>query len=115
MADAQVEYKRVDLWSYEARNGASLAQSFTIRSKYNFSFPPVEIDAINPALWAKENLKREPQLNIWQCTGSKYGAEIRSKLTCVLLAATWSHRRLNWTTMLHVQSNIDVYGRSLRL
>ena len=35
MADAQVEYKRVDLQSYEARNGASLAQSF----KYNFSFP----------------------------------------------------------------------------
>ena len=35
MADAQVEHKRVDLQSYEARNGASLAQSF----KYNFSFP----------------------------------------------------------------------------
>ena len=35
MADAQVEYKRVDLQSYEARNGASFAQSF----KYNFSFP----------------------------------------------------------------------------
>ena len=35
MADAQVEYKRVDLQSYEARNGASLAHSF----KYNFSFP----------------------------------------------------------------------------
>ena len=35
MADAQVEYKRVDLQSYEARKGASLAQSF----KYNFSFP----------------------------------------------------------------------------
>ena len=35
MADAQVEYKRVDLQSYEARNGASLAQSF----KYKFSFP----------------------------------------------------------------------------
>ena len=26
--DAQVEYKRVDLQSYEARNGASLVQSF---------------------------------------------------------------------------------------
>ena len=35
MADAQVEYKRVKIQSYEARNGASLAQSF----KYNFSFP----------------------------------------------------------------------------
>ena len=35
MADAQIEYKRVDLQSYEARNGASLAQSF----KYKFSFP----------------------------------------------------------------------------
>ena len=35
MADARVEYKRVDLQSYEARNGVSLAQSF----KYNFSFP----------------------------------------------------------------------------
>ena len=36
MADAQVEYKmkRVDLQSYEARNGASFAQSF----KYKFSF-----------------------------------------------------------------------------
>ena len=33
MADAQVKYKRVDLPSYEARNGASLAQSF----KYKFS------------------------------------------------------------------------------
>ena len=28
MADAQVEYQRVDLQSYEARNGASLAQPF---------------------------------------------------------------------------------------
>ena len=35
MADAQVEYKRVDLQSYEARNGASFAQSF----KYKFSCP----------------------------------------------------------------------------
>ena len=35
MSDAQVEYNRVDLQSYEARNGASLAQSF----KYNYSFP----------------------------------------------------------------------------
>ena len=35
MADAQVEYKRVDLQSYEARSGASFAQSF----KYKFSFP----------------------------------------------------------------------------
>ena len=33
MADAQVEYKRVDLQGYETRNGASLAQSL----KYNFS------------------------------------------------------------------------------
>ena len=32
MADAQVEYKRVDLPSYEARDGASFVQS------YNFSF-----------------------------------------------------------------------------
>ena len=35
MADAQVECNRVDFQSYEARNGAFLAQSF----KYNFSFP----------------------------------------------------------------------------
>ena len=35
MADAQVEYKRADLQSYEARNGASFAQWF----KYKFSFP----------------------------------------------------------------------------
>ena len=35
IVDAQVEYKRVDLQSYEARNCASLAQSF----KYNFIFP----------------------------------------------------------------------------
>ena len=35
MADAQVEYKGVDLQSYETRNGASFAQSF----KYEFSFP----------------------------------------------------------------------------
>ena len=28
MADAQVEYKRFDLQSYEARSGASFAQSF---------------------------------------------------------------------------------------
>ena len=32
LSGAQVEYKRVDLQSYEARNGAFLAQSF----KYNF-------------------------------------------------------------------------------
>ena len=35
MADAQVEYKRVDLQSYEACNGASFAQLF----KCMFSFP----------------------------------------------------------------------------
>ena len=35
IADAQVEYKRVDLQSYEARNGASFAQSFN----YKFFFP----------------------------------------------------------------------------
>ena len=35
LSGAQVEYKPVDLQNYEARNGASLAQSF----KYNFSFP----------------------------------------------------------------------------
>ena len=35
MADAQVEYKRVDLQSFEARKGASFAQSF----KYRFSCP----------------------------------------------------------------------------
>ena len=35
MADAQVEYKRVDLQSYEARNGAPFVQSL----KYKFSFP----------------------------------------------------------------------------
>ena len=34
MADAQVEYKRVDLQSYGAGNDASLSQSF----KYKFSF-----------------------------------------------------------------------------
>ena len=34
LSGAQVEYKRVDLQSYEARKGAFLAQSF----KYNFSF-----------------------------------------------------------------------------
>ena len=32
IADAQVEYKRVDLQSYETRNGASFAQSFKGRS-----------------------------------------------------------------------------------
>ena len=50
MADAQVEYKRVELQGYEARDGAILAQSF----KYNYSFPsmypPVKIDAINLVL-----------------------------------------------------------------
>ena len=35
LSDAEVEYKPVDLQSCEARNGASLVQSF----KYNFSFP----------------------------------------------------------------------------
>ena len=44
MADAQVEYKRVDLQSYEARNGASLAQSLPV------DVSPVEIDAINPVI-----------------------------------------------------------------
>ena len=41
MTDAQVEYKCVNLQSYEARNGASVAQSF----KYNFSFL-----SINPVI-----------------------------------------------------------------
>ena len=35
LSGARVKYKPVDLQSYEARNGASLAQSF----KYNFSVP----------------------------------------------------------------------------
>ena len=40
MADAQVEYKRVDLQSYEARKGASFAQSFCASfAQYKFSFP----------------------------------------------------------------------------
>ena len=33
MADAHVEYKRVDLQSYEARNGESFAQSFKVKTK----------------------------------------------------------------------------------
>ena len=33
LGSAQVEYKRVDLQSYEARNGASLAQSFKVKTK----------------------------------------------------------------------------------
>ena len=37
MADAQVEYKRVDLQSYEARNGVSFCAF--VFFKYNFSFP----------------------------------------------------------------------------
>ena len=41
MANARVEYKCVNLQSYEARNGASLAQSF----KYKFSFL-----SINPVI-----------------------------------------------------------------
>ena len=34
MADAQVEYKRVDLQSYEVRSGASFAQSFKYKSRF---------------------------------------------------------------------------------
>ena len=59
MADAQVEYKRVDLQSYEARNGASLAQSF----KYiYFSFPSMYRRL--KSLRAKANLQPEPPLNM---------------------------------------------------
>ena len=84
MADAQVEYKRVDLQSYEARNGASLAQSF----KYKFSFPstvdvsPVEIDAKSQCYNRKQIRSKSRQ-----CTGSQNGAEILGKLTCAARSA----------------------------
>ena len=64
MANAQVEYKRVDLQSYEARNGASLAQSFKYNFKLSVDVSPVGIDAINPVLWAKASLRREPRVSM---------------------------------------------------
>ena len=54
LSGTQVEYKPVDLQSYEARNGASLA---------SVDVSPVEIDAINPVLRAKANLKRDRKSN----------------------------------------------------
>ena len=67
MADAQVEYKRVDLQSYEARNGESLAQSF----KYNFSFPSMyrrlkltrNRSVTSESKFDITNLKREPAMH----------------------------------------------------
>ena len=99
LSGAQVKYKPVDLQSYEARNGASLAQSF----KYNFSFP-----SMYRRLKSARLMQCYERKQIWSETGSQMASEIPRKLTCVL-AAPWSHRRLNWTTMLRVQSNIEVF------
>ena len=57
MTDAQVDYERVDLQSYEARNGAYLA--------FNFSFPSMYIAE----------------------TGSQMASEIISKLSCAARSA----------------------------
>ena len=100
LSGAQVECKRVDLQSYAARNGASLAKSL----KYNFSFP-----SMYHRLKSTRLIQCYERKQIRSKTGSQMASEIRSKLTCVL-AAPWSHRRLNWTTMLRVLSNINVYG-----
>ena len=99
LSGAQVEYKPVDLQSYEARNVASLVQSF----KYNFSFP-----SMYRRLKSTRLIQCYERKQIWSETGSQMASEIPSKLTCVL-TAPWSHRRLNWTAMLCVQSNINVY------
>ena len=99
LSGAQVEYKRVDLQSYEARNGASLAQSF----KYKFNFP-----SMYRRLKSTRLIQCYERNQIWSETGSQMASEIPSKLTCVF-AAPWSHRRLNWTTMLRVECSINVY------
>ena len=78
MADAQVEYKRVDLRSYEARNGASFAQSF----KYKFSFPSIEINAKSQC-YERKQIRSESR----QCTGGQNGAETLGKLTCAARSA----------------------------
>ena len=80
MADAQIEYKRVDLQSYEARNGASFAQSF----KYKFSFP-----SMYRRLKSTRNrsVSKKIRSESRQCTGSKNGAEILGKLTCAARSA----------------------------
>ena len=80
MADAQVEYKRVDLQSYEARNGASFAQSF----KYKFSFPSMYHRLKSTRNSEQKKIRSECRKSKWRWgpTGSQNGAEIPGKLTC---------------------------------
>ena len=69
------------IYSYEARIGASLAQSF----KYNFSFPSMYRRLKLTQLiqcYERKQIWSESRNKKWQCIGSKYGAEIPSKLNC---------------------------------
>ena len=87
MADARVEYKRVDLPSYEARNGASLAQSF----KYKFNFPSMYRrlkSTGNRSVTSERKLEAKAgSQNGADPTGSQNGAEILGKLTCAACSA----------------------------
>ena len=66
MADAQVEYKRVGLQSYEARSGASFAQSF----KYKFSF-----SSMYHRLKSTQNRSVTSERKFGAKVGSQNGAE----------------------------------------
>ena len=77
-----------------------------VACKFNFSFPSMYRRLKSRRLihwYDRKQILSENRDYVWQFIGSKYGAEIPNKLTCVL-AAPWPHRRLSWTTMLRVQS-----------
>ena len=74
MADAQVEYKRVDLQSYEARNGASFAQSF----KYKFSFP---------STYRRLKSTRNRSVTSERKFEAKVGSQYVAELTCAARSA----------------------------
>ena len=94
------------LWDFSAALRSSTNPSIyraTKSFKYNFSFP-----SMYRRLKSMLLIQCYERKQIWSETGSQMASEIPSKLTCVL-AVPSSHRRLNWTAMLRVQSNINVY------
>ena len=64
LSGAQIEYKPVDLQSYEARNGLLyIVYCASLVLWLSVDVSPVEIDAINLVLRAKANLKRDRKSN----------------------------------------------------
>ena len=92
MADAQVEYKCVDLQSYEARNGASFAQS------YKFSFP-----SMYRRLKSTRNSSVMSERKFETKAGSQNGAETPPEVKMALRmgvfdwAVSWSTLK-SWST-----------------